>query len=187
VVSFPAFAATCGWEFSMLIREMLLPEFESEMKSTRKILEVLPAELSDYKPHPKSMPLNHLAGHIAQLPGWAKMTVDTEELDIDMSKWTPFRPTSRQEVLDEFDKAVKEARTALSSVSDEDLAKTWTFKMQGNTIFAFPRSAVIRGTVFNHLFHHRAQLGVYLRMLDIAIPGMYGPSADEMAAFTAAK
>jgi uncharacterized damage-inducible protein DinB len=171
----------------MLIREMLLPEFETEMQSTRKILAVLPEKLSDYKPHPKSMPLNNLAGHIAQLPGWAKTTVETEELDIDMSKWTPFRPASRQEVLDEFDKAVKDARIALSSASDEELAKTWTFKMQGQTIFASPRSRVLRETVFNHLFHHRAQLGVYLRLLDIAIPGMYGPSADEMAEFSAAK
>jgi uncharacterized damage-inducible protein DinB len=170
----------------MLIREMLLPEFEQEMQSTRKLLAALPENLTDYKPHPKSMLLPNLAGHIAQLPGWAKTTVDTEELDLDMKTWVPFQPKTRQDVLNEFDKAVEQARAAISSASDEHLAKTWTFKMEGKPIFSAPRSSVLRGTVFNHLIHHRAQLGVYLRLLDIPIPGMYGPSADEMAAFNAA-
>ena len=171
----------------MLIREMLLSDFENEMQSTRKILAVLPEKLTDYKPHPKSMPLNNLAGHIAQLPAWAKTTVDTEELDLDMKTWVPFQPKTRQEILTEFDKSVEQGRAAISSASDEHLGKTWTFKMEGNPVFAAPRSVVLRSTVLNHLIHHRAQLGVYLRMLDIAIPGMYGPSADEMPAFSAAK
>ena len=169
----------------MLIREMLLPEFDQEMKSTRKLLEALPNDLTDYKPHPKSMPLSHLAGHVAQLPSWAKMTVDTEELDISLKNYVPYRPKTRQEVLNEFDKSVEQARAAISSSSDEHLAKIWTFKMEGSPVFAMPRAAVLRGTVFNHLIHHRAQLGVYLRLLEIAIPGMYGPSADEMPAFAA--
>jgi len=170
----------------MLIREFMLPEFEVEMQSTRKLLAVLPEKLSDYKPHPKSMPLDRLAGHIAQLPAWAMTTVDTEGLDIDMSKWVPFSPKTRQEVLDEFDKSVEQGRAAIAKASDEHLAKPWTFSMQGKEVFSHPRRDVLRLTVINHLIHHRAQLGGYLRMLEIPIPGMYGPSADEMAAFNAA-
>jgi uncharacterized damage-inducible protein DinB len=180
-------AASCGWRILMLIRERLLPEFDAEMQSTRKLLEALPEMLDDYKPHPKSMPLMHLAGHVAQLPAWAKTTVDTEGLNLEMAKWVPFRPATKKEVLDEFDKSVKMAREAISSVSDEDLAKTWTFSMEGKEVFAMPRSVVLRSTVMNHLIHHRAQLGVYLRMLDRAIPGMYGPSADDMAAISVSK
>jgi uncharacterized damage-inducible protein DinB len=169
----------------MLIRDLILPEFDSEMQSTRKLLAVLPEKLSDYKPHPKSMPLDRLAGHVAQLPAWAATTVDTEGLDLDMSKWVPFTPTTRQQVLDEFDKSVEQARAAIAKASDEHLAKNWTFSMQGREVFSLPRRDVLRRTCLNHLIHHRAQLGGYLRMLDIGIPGMYGPSADEMAAFNA--
>jgi uncharacterized damage-inducible protein DinB len=180
-------AASCGWRFEMPIREMMLPEFDAEMQSTRKLLEALPDQLSDYKPHVKSMLLPNLAGHVAQLPSWAHTTINTEGLNINMGEWVPFQPKTRKEVLDEFEKSVKMGREAISTVSDEDLKKKWTFSMNGQEVFSMPRGAVLRSTVMNHLIHHRAQLGGYLRMLDRAIPGMYGPSADEMPTMTASK
>ena len=170
----------------MLIREILLPDFDNEMQSTRKLLASLPEKLSDFKPHPKSMALDRLAGHVAQLPAWAETTVATDGLDLDMSTYVPYVPKTRKEVLDEFDKSVVMARAAIASVSDEHLGKTWTFSMQGKPVFSAPRTIVLRSTVLNHLIHHRAQLGVYLRLQEIAIPGMYGPSADDMAAFASA-
>jgi uncharacterized damage-inducible protein DinB len=181
-----AAAAAAAWSFPMLIREILLLDFESEMESTRKLLEALPEKFSDFKPHPKSMALDRLAGHVAQLPAWVETTVATDGLDLDMSTFVPYTPTTRKEVLDEFDKSVVKARAAIASASDEHLGKTWTFSMQGKPVFSQPRTIVLRSTVLNHLIHHRAQLGVYLRLQEIAIPGMYGPSADDMAAFAAA-
>jgi uncharacterized damage-inducible protein DinB len=171
----------------MKISELMLPEFDQEMANTRKMLAAIPENIPDYKPHPKSMALGYLAGHLAQLPSWGKTAAETEVLEMKMGEFKPFIPKTRQEALEQFDKNVKEARPAIARVSDEDMAKTWTFKMDGHTIFALPRSQVLRGSVFSHIIHHRAQLGVYLRLLDIAIPGMYGPSNDEMGAFTAAK
>ena len=164
----------------MKISETFLPQFDEEMKSTRKLLAVLPEKLTDYKPHPKSMPMNNLAGHVAQLPGWATMTMTSERLDFDPSTFVPFQPKTRQEILTEFDKTAKEAHDAIAAGSDETMHGTWTFTAMGQPVFAMPRIAVLRGMVLSHLIHHRAQLGVYLRMLEIEIPGMYGPSADEM-------
>ncbi len=164
----------------MSIREKMLAEYDYEMQSTRKLLEALPDQLTDYKPHPKSMELPNLAGHVAQLPSWAHATITMDGLNINMSEWVPFRPKTKKEVLDEFDKSSKMGREAIATVNEEDLGKKWTFSMDGKEVFSLPRGAVLRSTVMNHLIHHRAQLGVYLRMLDRAIPGMYGPSADEM-------
>src|SRR4051794_28585571 len=111
----------------MTISETLLPQFDEEMKSTRKLLAVLPEKLTDYKPHPKSMPLTSLAGHVAQLPGWATMTMTSERLDLDPSTFVPFQPKSRQDVLTEFDKTVKEAHDAIAAASDDTMRGTWTF------------------------------------------------------------
>ena len=171
----------------MKISELMLPEFDQEMANTRKMLAALPETIPDYKPHQKSMALGYLAGHLAQLPSWGKTAAETEVLEMKMGEFKPFVPKTRKEVLEVFDKNVKEARPAIAKVSDEDMAKMWTFKMDGKTVFSMPRSAVLRSTVLSHIIHHRAQLGVYLRMLDLAIPGMYGPSNDEMSMFTAAK
>ena len=162
----------------MTISEMLLPEFDQEMANTRKLLERVPEDNWDYKPHPKSMALGRLAAHVAELPFWAKHTLSTESLDIKPGE-QPFTVTSKIELLEAFDNNVAEARNALAKASDADMAKTWTLSFAGKTIFSMTRSAVLRGSVMNHLIHHRAQLGVYLRLNDIAIPGMYGASADE--------
>jgi len=165
----------------MAIRDMLLPEFDEEMKNTRKLLERLPDQLSDYKPHPKSMAMNRLAGHVAELAGWAKETFTREVLEFDMDNYVPFEPKSRQEVLDAFDKNAKAGREALAAAKDEDFPVIWSLKdTKGNTILSMPRAACYRGMVMSHMIHHRAQLGVYLRLNEIEIPGMYGPSADEM-------
>lgn len=169
----------------MLVSQMLLPEFDQEMANTRKLLALFPEDKAGYKPHEKSLALGRLAGHIAELPGWATMTLSTEGLDIQPGQ-QPYIAKSRQELLDAFDKNVKEARQRIAAATDEDLAGTWTLKFNGKTIFSLPRSAVLRSTCLNHLIHHRAQLGVYLRLNQIAIPGMYGPSADEAQFWKAA-
>jgi len=163
----------------MPISETLLPEFDQEMANTRKILERVPEDKPDYKPHEKSMTLSRLAGHVAELPAWATMTLSTEGLDIQPGH-LPYFMKSRQELLADFDKNVAEARARIAATSDEDLAVTWALTFMGKPVFAMPRLAVLRSSFMNHLVHHRAQLGVYLRLNDIEIPGMYGPSADEM-------
>ena len=168
----------------MAIRDMLLPEFDQEMANTRKLLERLPERIPDYKPHPKSMALSHLAGHVAELPGWTKETFTKEVLEFDMETYVPFQPKTRKEVLDKFDENSKAGREALAAAPDEAFGVIWSLKTtKGDTLFAAPRSACYRGMVMNHMIHHRAQLGVYLRLNEIAIPGMYGPSADEMQGF----
>jgi uncharacterized damage-inducible protein DinB len=163
----------------MAIREMLLPEFDEEMKNTRKLLERVPDQKFAYKPHEKSMTLGRLASHVAELPGWAKHTIELEGLDLTPGQ-QPYLATSREDLLAGFDKNVAEARELLVRVTDEHLQKIWTLKFAGNTVFSMPRYMVLRTSAINHLVHHRAQLGVYLRLNEVEIPGMYGPSADEM-------
>jgi len=162
----------------MPFSESLLPEFDQEMKNTRKLLECVPDGKFDYKPHPKSMTLGRLATHVAELPSWTTFTLDREVLEMNGD----FKPTiaaTRAELLQMLDKNVAEAREKIAAATDEEWSKMWTFKFGGKTIMSMPRSAVMRGTIMNHLVHHRAQLGVFLRLNEVEIPGMYGPSADE--------
>jgi uncharacterized damage-inducible protein DinB len=119
-----------------------------------------------------------LATHVAELPSWATMTLDVEVLEMGPD-FKPVVATTRSELLEIFDKGVAEARAKILAASDADWQKTWTFKFGGKTILSMPRSVVMRSTVMNHLIHHRAQLGVFLRLNNVQIPGMYGPSADE--------
>jgi uncharacterized damage-inducible protein DinB len=169
---------------NMTIAQMLLPEFDQEMASTRKMLERVPDGKFDYKPHEKSMTLGRLAGHTAEMASWVSGTLRVERMDFTGDE-KPFSPTTRKEILDAFDKYVVEAREHLSKATDEDLAKIWTLTFKGQQILAMPRSAVLRTVVLSHLIHHRAQLGVYLRLNNVEVPGMYGPSADEKNMFTA--
>ena len=164
----------------MSISQSLLPEFDQEMANTRKLLERVPENKPEFKPHEKSMPLSRLAGHVAEMAGWAKTTLETETLDMKDGDMKPYAPTSREELLARFDKDAKDARAAIERASDADWSKTWTLIYNGKTVFSLPRIACYRGMVMNHLIHHRAQLGVYLRLNEVEIPGMYGPSADEM-------
>jgi uncharacterized damage-inducible protein DinB len=174
------FSPSLRLESLMPIRDMLLPEFDQEMANTRKMLERVPENRFDYQPHPKSMTLGRLAGHIADLPGWAVHAMQLEVLELDPKKLTPFLPKSRKELLDTFDKHVREGRVAIAAATDEQLAVLWTLKASGKTILILPRIAVLRGVVMNHVIHHRAQMSVYLRLNEVEVPGMYGPSADEM-------
>ena len=162
----------------MPFSENLLPEFDEEMKNTRKLLECVPDGKFEFQPHPKSMTLGRLASHVAELPGWTNFNLDQEVLDL-QPDFKPDLAATRAELLARFDKGVAGARTRIEAATDEDWRKIWTFKYAGKTIMSMPRSAVMRGTIMNHLVHHRAQLGVFLRLNDVAIPGMYGPSADE--------
>lgn len=166
----------------MAIRDALLPEFDTEMASTRKVLERVPVDKADFKPHAKSGSLGWLALHVADLPHWVGETINKEELDFappGAPRPAPQKLESRDKLLASFDQKVAAARAAIASVSDDHLAKMWTLKAGGHTIFSMPRAAVLRSFVMNHIIHHRAQLGVYLRLNDVPVPGMYGPSADE--------
>ena len=153
-------------------------DFDDEMKSTRKLLERVPldATLSAYKPHEKSMPLGYLAVHVAELPGWMKLALEAEVFEL-MPDFKPKSAGSNAELLEIFDKAVEEGKAAIWGATDADMRKDWTFKYKDFSM-TDPRPKVVR-SFLNHLVHHRAQLGVYLRLNGIAIPGMYGPSADE--------
>ena len=174
----------------MTIGQMMLGEFDQEMANTRKTLERVPDDKWGWKPHEKSGTLGWLAGHVATLPGWAAMTLRTEEFDYAPVGGRSFQPPktgNQKEALAEFDKAAAESRAALASVSDQEMMTNWTLLAGGKTIFTMPRVAVIRGVVMNHLIHHRAQLGVYFRLLNVPVPGLYGPSADEVQPAAGAK
>ena len=165
----------------MKMTDALLQELEMEMATTRKTLERVPDNF-DWKPHQKSMSLGQLAGHLAEIPTWAEMTVKHDEIDINPSGgpgYQPPKPANTKEVLAMFDKTLASARNAIKEMKEEDLAKPWTLKSGGKTILTMPKAAVLRGFVLSHNVHHRAQLGVYLRLNDIPVPAMYGPSADE--------
>jgi uncharacterized damage-inducible protein DinB len=158
--------------------QSLLPEFEEETKNTRKLLECIPDAKLDFKPHPKSMSLAEVSTHITQIPGWVKLLLDQDVLDLDPNMKATVA-SSRADLLRTFDQGVSAAREKINATSDAQWQTTWTFKVGGKTLMAKPRADVMRTEIMNHLIHHRAQLGVYLRLNDVAIPGMYGPSADE--------
>jgi uncharacterized damage-inducible protein DinB len=166
----------------MAIRDAILPEFDHEMASTRKALERVPETNLDWAPHPKSMNLGRLAGHLAELPSLGAAALAMESLDVRPPGAPPREPTvmtSRQQVLGVFDKNVASARAALAGASDADLTKTFTFLVGGKQVFSLPRTAAFRAFVLNHVIHHRGQLTVYLRLNNVAVPSIYGPSADE--------
>ena len=163
----------------MALSEALLPEFDQEMANTRKTLERIPEDKLAWKPHEKSMPLGRLAGHVAELPGFATTTIEKDSLNLSMGEFKPLIATSRQQVLDAFDKKVAEARAAIAGASDEHMMKPWSLEFNGKTVFTMPRVAVLRSMMLNHIIHHRAQLGVYLRLNNVPVPAIYGPSADE--------
>ena len=166
----------------MPIAQVLLPEFDQEMANTRKTLERVPFDKLDFKPHAKSMTFGALATHLATMPDWAKLTMDVDAFDYAPPGAPPYQPptfASNKEMLEAFDKSVAEARAALVAADDSKLLAPWTLMAGGKDIMTMPRVTVIRSFVMNHTIHHRAQLGVYLRLNDIAVPGMYGPTADE--------
>ena len=153
-------------------------EIAQEAATTKRVLERVPFDKLTWKPHPKSWDMAHLAYHLARLPNWAAETMKTNSLDYTGYE-PPAAPESRQEILAQFDQGVAEARAALASASDEAYLQNWSLSANGKTFFTMPRAAIIRSFVMNHAIHHRAQLGVYLRLNDIPVPAIYGPSADE--------
>ncbi len=163
----------------MSISQALLPEFDQETANTRRTLERIPEDKLDFKPHEKSMSLGRLAGHVAELVGFGTTAIETDSLDLSAREYKPTIATSQKQVLEVFDAKVKEAREAIEGASDEHLVKPWALIYKGKTIFNMPRAAVVRVMMMNHLIHHRAQLGVYLRMNNVPVPSIYGPSADE--------
>lgn len=162
----------------MSISQALLSEFDQEMAGTRKVLERVPMDKYDWTPHSKSFNLGKLATHVAHLAGWATVTLTTNELDFAQPFEQP-SPRTSEDLLALFDQMASEGRKAIASTSDEEFMKPWTLRNGEQVFFTMPKIAVMRGMVMNHIIHHRAQLTVYLRLNDIPVPALYGPSADE--------
>ncbi len=162
----------------MSLSEHLLPEFQHEFTMTRKMLEHLPEDKLSWRPHEKSMTLGRLAGHVAEMPSWASVTLTRDSLDLS-PEFKAHVVESRAETLEFFDKSMDEALSALKSTSDDVFEKLWSLTSNGKTLLTMPRGAILRSLVLNHMIHHRGQLSVYLRLHDVSVPGMYGPSADE--------
>jgi len=156
-----------------------LAELENEAKVTRSVLERVPADKFDWKPHDKSMTFGRLASHIAEMWGWTVSTVKQDVLDFSTMDYTPFEPKTTDDLLAFFDKHISDAKAALADTSDETFLTDWTMRNGEQVYFTMPKVAVMRTFVLNHIIHHRGQLSVYLRLNDIPVPSIYGPSADE--------
>ena len=166
----------------MAIAEALLPEFDQEAAGVRRTLERVPADKFEWRPHEKSGTMIWLAGHLANLPQWATLTMGSDELDLAPGGEPmplPPTPASVDDLVATFDRHAAAARAALAAASDADFMRQWRLLNNGTVLMTLPKAAVIRSFVMNHLIHHRAQLGVYLRMNDVPVPSIYGPSADE--------
>ena len=165
----------------MAIKDALLPEFTQEMAVTRTLLERVPGDRADWKPHAKSMSLGELAMHLAEVPSWLGVTFAGSEFDTNPPGGPPYRTpafTNTSALVAGFDANVAAGREALSHAEDAAFMQPWALKSGGNVLMSMPRAAVVRGFVLNHLIHHRGQLSVYLRLLDVPLPSIYGPTAD---------
>ena len=165
----------------MAIKDALLPEFDHEMATTRRLLERVPDAEFGWKPHDKSMTLGRLAAHIANLPYWGSLTLETTVFDLDS-----LPPDSQRQLAEsaaalvkEFDAKVAAARAKIATATDAELLAAWTLKKGGQEMFNMPRISALRSFVMNHLIHHRGQLSVYLRLRNVPLPSIYGPTADE--------
>lgn len=166
----------------MPMTDAFLPEFDQEMATTRRVLERVPEDKLGWTPHPKSFTLGSLATHLATLPGWTVETFSKDELDVvpDGQEFVPPKVVeSREELLSRFDESVAKGRAALAGASDAAMFQNWTLLKGGEKVMTLPRVAVLRAFVLSHTIHHRAQMSVYLRLLDVPVPSIYGPSADE--------
>lgn len=167
----------------MTIAEILLQDFDNEMAGTRTTLERIPVDKPEFKCHDKSMPMGRLAVHVATLPRFATTILTTPGMDLATTQFPTLAFESREKLLRDFDALAAEARAALTKSSDADLQQSWKFSFGDKLISDLPRSATYRSMFFNHLIHHRAQLGVYLRLNDLPVPPLYGPSADDSMGF----
>jgi uncharacterized damage-inducible protein DinB len=159
-----------------MIAEMLLPEFDMEMKTTRRVIDRVPTEKGQWKPHPKSFSLGHLAQLVANMPGW--ITNAMSETSLNLGDYPGYSYENTEILLETFDKHVKEARATLASAKDADFQVEWSLRNGKQVYFTMPRVVVVRQHI-NHLVHHRGQLTVYLRLVDVPVPSIYGPTADE--------
>jgi len=165
----------------MSLSERLRAELDQEVQASRNLLERLPEGRWDWKPHEKSMTLSRLATHVAEIPGWSKSILKEDEIDFmspEMQSWTPREMQSKEEILAEMAGAAEQCRSHLAETTDEAFDATWTMKAGGQPLMSEQRYLVFRRQVLNHLVHHRGQLGVYLRLLGVPLPMIYGPTAD---------
>lgn len=164
----------------MSLIKFFLKQLDDESKTTRKMLSIIPDDKYDWQPHPKSMTIRRLATHIAELPSWITMTLNTSELDFATSPYTPEVINNTAELLTYFEKNLADGKANLENATEEQLSESWTLRNGKDIYSTSPKSEVLRMT-FSQIIHHRAQLGVYLRLLNVPIPGSYGPSADDMS------
>ena len=162
----------------MAISETLLPEFDQEMTTTRKVIERIPTAKGEWKPHPKSFSIGHLTQLVTRMPGWITNTI--LETELNLGGFSGYTYEKTETLLELFDKNVREARAAIAGAKDADYLVNWSLKHGDHVIFTLPRAAVVRQTI-NHLVHHRGQLTVYMRLIDVPVPSIYGPTADERA------
>ncbi len=158
----------------------MIAELTMEAANTKKMLERVPFEHSNWKPHEKSNTMGRLATHVAEIPTWITMTITTDEFDLAKADRKPAQINNAEELVALHEKNIAEAAAHMETVTDEDMLKPWTLRHGDHVIFTLPKVAVIRNVGMNHIIHHRAQLSTYLRHHDVPVPGMYGPSADEM-------
>ena len=161
---------------SDIICKQLIKELKAEETASRKCLERIPMELSDYKPHEKSMAMGYLAFLVAEIPKW--ITHIIEKSEIDFATFSHFQPKTTEELVRHFDENIKDAKAALQNFSDENLSELFYLKREGKTLFSSPKLDNIDSSI-NHMVHHRGQLTVYMRLNNIPVPSIYGPSADE--------
>jgi uncharacterized damage-inducible protein DinB len=162
----------------MAIKDGLLAEYDHEMGTTRKLLERIPEDKLFWKPHDRSRTLGELSTHLSGLPQWGGTILNDSSFDLASGPPSATAPTSRTAVLDQFDAAVKNTRAAMEK-SDAEYAARWSLKRGGQEMFSMPRVAAFRSFILNHMIHHRGQLSVYLRLTNVPVPAIYGPSADE--------
>jgi len=154
-------------------------DFSHEAAATRKMLERAPMNKGEWRPHAKSMTLKQLASHIVEIPKWAQPTLQLPEMNFDMANYKPTLYSSMAELLAAFDTAVKDTLRLLGEASEKSLGETWRLKVDGKVVFEMPRAAVLRTMILNHMIHHRGQMSVFLRLNDVPVPQVYGPTADE--------
>ncbi len=164
----------------MSLNKSLIAELQNEAANTRKMLERVPVDKNDWKPHKKSMELGRLARHVADLPSWITVTLTTDELDFAKFEYKPHMAATNEELVSILDTMVQKATETLENASEEEFNKMWTLRNGDHVILTLPKKAVLRSFALSHMYHHRGQLSVYLRLLDVPVPGMYGPSADDM-------
>ncbi|RMF65632.1 MAG: hypothetical protein D6743_07715 [Calditrichaeota bacterium] len=163
----------------MQIKDALLAELEQEAGATRRVLEQIPEEKLDWRPHEKSMSLGQLAFHVARIPGGISALLAGETLDVSEANFTTPQPGSRAEILSALDEGISAAKDVLGGLDDARAASTWTLTRGSETLLSMPKVSLARSLLLNHWYHHRGQLTVYLRLLNIPVPAVYGRSADE--------